>query len=484
MVVRCHLLRLSYLEKVSVRNEFIPDFTKIRKQSDAWNALSEKEVQELLFGGAKGGGKSVFGCLWSYIMAYSIAQKYFPQRPDYPITIGFMGRKVAKDFSNTTLNTWKRFIPANRYMLKDKPPKIIIHNRVAIQTGGLDRSEDIQQFNSAELAFFFIDQAEEVTIDDVSALRASLRLKLNNEELDYKGLFTANPRQCWLKNEFILNPSKHRRFIQSLPGENPLLPSSYIPRLKDTFKHRPELLQAYLYGDWSALEGPDNLIKDIWLEQAGKLTFHYHKPRHLLACDVARFGDDETVIFHLEETQIVWEDTLVFSKKPTTYTASMLQKLSYRLGGVPIIVDEEGVGGGVVDTLADMGEEVHGIISGSKSDEPERYYNVRAEMWDKASRMFSDQEIQLHKPEPQYLDDYNLLRNQLCIPRYKFRGARLLVNEKAEIKSELGRSPDRADAYILGLYGLRWARRPQEEIQEEKPDKWSRKRQLSSVWSE
>lgn len=466
-----------------LRNEFIPDFTRIEKQSIAWHTIQDPQVEEVLYGGAKGGGKSVFGCLWSYIMAYSIAQKYFPQAPEHPLPVGFMGRKVGKDFRNTTLNTWKRFVPANRYEILGKPAEIILSNRVKILTGGLDRSEDIQQFNSAELAFFFIDQAEETNIDDVSALRASLRLTINGEELDYKGLFTANPRQCWLKNEFIMNPTKEKRFVQALPGENPLLPKSYVPRLKDAFKHRPELLQAYLFGDWSALEGPDNVIKDTWIEEASKLTFHYHKPRHLLVCDVARFGDDETVILHLEETQIIWEDTMAFGKKPTTYTSGMLQKLSYRLGGLPIVVDEDGVGGGVVDELRAMGEEVHGIIHQEKSSEPERYYNVRAEMYDNGSQMFAAHEVQLQKPPPEYMDDYLLLRNQLCVTRYKFRGGKLLVTPKDEIKAELGRSNDWDNTYIMGLYGLKWARRPEEETKEQESDKYARKPKKASVWA-
>lgn len=464
------------------RNEFVPDFTKIKKQSQAWHAIRDPEVDELLYGGAKGGGKSVFGCLCSYIMAYSIAQKYFREPPEHPLTVGFMGRKVAKDFTDTTLGTWKRFVPANRYVIKGKPAEIIIHKRVKIWTGGLDRSEDIQKFNSAELAFGFIDQAEETNMDDIMALRAALRLTINGEELDYKLIFTANPRPGWLKNEFIMNPSKNKRFIQALPSDNPLLPKSYIPKLRDAFKHRPELLQAYLYGDWSALEGPDNVIKDIWIEAASKVTFHQHKPRHLLVCDVARYGDDETVIMHLEETQIVWEDTIAYGKKPTTHTSGTLQKLSHRLGGLPIVVDEDGVGGGVVDELKDMGEEVHGIIHQEKSDEPERFANVRAEMYDNGGRMFADHDVQLHKPPPEYMDDYLILRNQLCVPRYKFRGGKLLITPKDEIKAELGRSPDWDNTYIMGLYGLRWARRPKKEREKDKPDKYD-KPDETSVWA-
>ncbi|MCK5601916.1 hypothetical protein KAR91_08610, partial [Candidatus Pacearchaeota archaeon] len=53
--------------------------TLSRKQSDAWWALADPIVRELMFGGAKFGGKSWFGCHWSYHTAYDIACKYVPQ---------------------------------------------------------------------------------------------------------------------------------------------------------------------------------------------------------------------------------------------------------------------------------------------------------------------------------------------------------------------------------------------------------------------
>ena len=34
-----------------------------KKQTLAWDALARIDVKEVLYGGAKGGGKSVFGCL-------------------------------------------------------------------------------------------------------------------------------------------------------------------------------------------------------------------------------------------------------------------------------------------------------------------------------------------------------------------------------------------------------------------------------------
>jgi hypothetical protein len=47
-------------------------------------------------------------------------------------------------------------------------------------------------------------------------------------------------------------------------------------------------------------------------------------------------------------------------------------------------------------------------------------------------------------------------RGQLTTPTYEYRDGRILIESKAEIKKRLGNSPDRADAYVNGLYALQF----------------------------
>lgn len=447
--------------------KFTPDFSQIEKQTLAWHALNRSDIKELLYGGAKGGGKSVFGCYWSYLMAYEIAQKYFPEPPKFPLTVGFIGRKVGRDFRDTTLGTWKRFIPADRYEIKGKPAEIIIEGRVKILTGGLDRSEDIQKFNSAELAFAFIDQAEETLVDDISALRASMRLTINGHELPYKILFTANPRQCWLKQEFILNPAPFRKFIQALPGDNPLLPSSYIENLKDSFKHRPELLQAYLYGDWDSFEGTDQIIKDVWVREAIERTANQPINKIYLVCDTARFGDDETVIMLMNNAEISKQVIMPYCR--TTDISGKLAVMSHQNEDCPIVIESTGsdLGAGVVDELMGMGKHVVVYTPQGKPTRPDLYQNVRAEVWSTAAKILCNGRFDditncpvcVHK-----LDDKT--RGQLCTPEYKFRGGKILVEPKSDIKSRIGNSPDRADTYVMALWA--WKKIPRRSMRETK----------------
>lgn len=453
---------------------FIPDFSKVEKQSVAWNELQRIEIKELLYGGAKGGGKSVFGCYWSYLMAYDIAQKYFPTPPEFPLSVGFMGRKVGRDFRDTTLGTWKRFIPADRYDIKGKPAEIIIAKRVKLLTGGLDRSEDIQKFNSAELAFAFIDQAEETVVDDISVLRASMRLTINGDELPYKLLFTANPRQCWLKDEFINNPAPFRKFVQALPGDNPLLPKSYIDNLKDSFKHRPELLQAYLYGDWDSFEGTDQIIRDSWIRAAIDRQANQPISKIFITCDTARFGDDETVILVMDNAEIEKMVILPYCTAPEIVTK--LAQLSHQNDDCTIVVETVGsdLGAAVIDYLRKEGKHAIEYTPQGKSMKPEVYQNIRAEAWSEAARILSRGTFDDVTNCPVCVnnnDDKNFhymgdkIRSQLCTPEYKFRGGKTLVEPKADVKDRIGCSPDRADAYVMALWAWKNInRRPMKEV--------------------
>ena len=423
--------------------EFKPTLTK--KQSIAWDALARGDIKEVLYGGAKGGGKSVFGCMWCFAKALEIINECQIAPRKHPIPVGFMGRKRGVDFTNTTLETWKRFIPVNMYEIKSKPAEIIIARRVKILTGGLDNSEVINKFNSAEYAFFFLDQAEEIDVQQVGELRATFRLIINGKKIPGKGLFTANPAPSFLKDEFILNPTPDRLFIQALPTDNNHLGPEYIEVLKDSFRNRPELLKAYVEGSWESLGSFDQVIKDSWVRNAAGITLYPARIKKLITCDPARYGDDETVIYLLKNTEIA--ESEIYGKKSLMHTANILHTISHKNGDCLIVVDVCGIGAGIIDRLIEMGDNVLGIDNASKSEEPEKYYNLRSEIWCKAADMFADGDIQLKNAELR-------LAGQLCTPRYEFRNGKILIEAKADIKKRLGNSPDRADAYVNGIYAL------------------------------
>ena len=428
------------------------EFNPTVRQAIALAKLDVPYDSELLYGGAKGGGKSYFLCRWAFIQCKKIIEHCrIITKPKFPIPVGFLGRKTGIDFNQTTLEVWKKTIPSDLYEIKGKPAEISIDGRVKILTGGLDNTEVVNKFNSAEYHFFGVDQAEETTKDDISVLRGALRGVINGKHLPYKAVWTANPRQCWLKDDFVDNPSKRFQYVPALPTDNPHLPEGYIDTLKEAFRHRPELLRGYLEGDWDCFDGEDQIIKSTWLTAAEMLTLCPVEIRRIISCDPARFGDDETVIYEFENSRITERE--IYGQKDLHYTSGKLNKMSLAAGDIPIIVDADGLGAATIDNLIAYGRTVIEFRGAekptTKSIEGKKYYNRRAEAWDYVGQQFSDKNIEYRRVDQK-------LTAQLCTPTYKFRNGKILVEAKADIKKRTGKSPDRADAYVMGVWGLQF----------------------------
>ncbi len=433
---------------------FAPVYT--RRQSLARDALLSPHIKKVMYGGAKGGGKSAFACLYAMRSSIQICKDYNIPRSDDPIQIGFMGRKVGKDFRETTLATWKKMIPSSLYRLKGNPAEIIIDERVKILTGGLERVEEKDKFNSAEFAFGIIDQAEETTRNDVLSLEAATfgRLVLDGRPVPGKVLYTANPRQCWLKPHFITHPEPGCKYIQALPGDNPYLGQQYVDNLAEIFKHRPELIQAYLYGNWDALEGADQVIKDTWIRDAMQRTCEQPVTKRYLVCDPARFGDDECVIDLMNNIEIEDQEVLPYCR--TTEISSRLGQLSEQNNKCEIVVESVGadLGAGVIDELVANGRTVYQFNPAAKAMNPDIHRNLRAEAWCKTAEVLSCGIVDRFTSTLAVcnnMDDDT--RTQLCIPTYSFRpGGAIQIESKADIKTRFGRSPDKGDTYVIAVW--------------------------------
>jgi hypothetical protein len=414
-------------------------FTLSKKQGMAYNAPE----QYVLYGGAKGGGKSWFLCIWVFAKCLAIPKNKI-----------FFCRRRSVDFTNTTLETWKKSIPAKSYRIHEQKKKIYLYNGSVVDYGGLDDPLLIQSLNSAEYGNIAIDQAEEIDIDSFGMIRGTLRHKPPNGLIpDYHVRLSANPAQCWLKDKFINNPTEGFKYIQALPSDNPHLPKEYCATLADAFKHRPQLLASYLHGSWDDLAGHDICIQPSMVEKAIARTVHGKVVKRIIVNDPARYGDDENVIYVMEATStcayIIQE--IILEHKSTMDTAGRLAALRKKVEAQVIAVDVIGIGAGIVDALYDLKEPVLAINSSAKptvETAQKKYYNLRSQMWMQAGDEFSEGKVKLG-------DDY-VLNGQLSSVKFSYKNGKLAAEAKEEVKKRIQSSPDRADALVMGLYALSW----------------------------
>ncbi len=414
------------------------------------------DIIELLYGGAKGGGKSVGLCRFFYEYAHRIIDTYpeFFDNISAPVLLGFIGRVRGADFTRTTLETWKKFVDGP-YKINSQVREIIIRNKVKYQFGGLDDEEGINKFNSAEFAIVGIDQAEEMERTDWSTLKATLRLKLGNHILPKRFIMTANPAQNFLKEEYVkpVTPNPNKIYLQALPSDNILLDPQYIETLKDAYKNFPELINAYINGSWEELSEGRVLIKPLFAEGAVNRHVVYQLPRRIVVCDPAWTGEDadEQVIYVVENGKVI-EQAITTRHKTWELAGQIVSWMNeYDAFG---IVDCIGIGAGVYDDCCKIISEERMIkfISSASAEEtfdssraPHEFGNLRAQAWWNAQDMFADGQVS-------FPYDRELVK-ELTAVKYEIKHGRIYVEDKNLIKAKLGRSPDRADALVMGLWG-------------------------------
>lgn len=171
----------------------------------------------------------------------------------------------------------------------------------------------------------------------------------------------------------------------------------------------------------------------------------------VLGVDVARFGDDSSVIYPRRGRDARSIKPRVFSKIDTMQLATQVYNAYIELSAVAVFVDGGGVGGGVVDRLNALGVPVFEVQFGSGSDNPvngepgSKFLNKRAEIWS-AMRTWLKSGC-IPESHPQYATPFV---EELSTPTYTYsRDDYLQLESKRDMRRRGFPSPDLADALAV-----------------------------------
>ncbi len=252
-----------------------------------------------------------------------------------------------------------------------------------------------------------------------------------------------------------------RTFYHAKLIDNPLLAGTGYGA---TIEGLPEPLRSLLKGLFNAGRATDpwQVIPADWV-RAAQARWTPEPPNAGLArcvgCDVARGGADKTVI-----AEFVGAWLAPLKKYPGIATPdgpTVAGLLTEHIANESAIgIDIIGVGSSVYDTLVGLGIKVTGINFGAGTVATDKsgkikLRNVRAEAyWKLREALDPDRGDDLAlPPDPELLAD-------LCAPKWRLTGGGIVIEEKDEIISRIGRSPDCGDAVALahyvishGLYG-------------------------------
>jgi hypothetical protein len=185
----------------------------------------------------------------------------------------------------------------------------------------------------------------------------------------------------------------------------------------------------------NALLGVDE-VKAAMERHIDPENYKYSQKR--LGIDVARFGDDSTILFSRQGLasfpciEMRNATTIEIAERIATHKAEWGSELD-------CVDGTGGYGAGVVDNLQKFGISAYEIHFNSKANDS-RYFNRRSEMWFKMADWI--------KSGGALPNDSQLLR-ELTTPTYTFKNDKMFLEKKEQIKDRLGSSPDMADALAL-----------------------------------
>ncbi|MDF1719950.1 MAG: hypothetical protein P1U65_04685 [Minwuia sp.] len=159
----------------------------------------------------------------------------------------------------------------------------------------------------------------------------------------------------------------------------------------------------------------------------------------VMGVDVARFGDDASVILIRQGNRLLGEIERHHGLDLMQFAAIVNDRIEQWKPNATF-VDGAGIGGGVVDRLRQLGRRVHDVNAGAAPRKRRDYANRRAEMWDQMRKWLRTGALP---------DDADLI-NDLKGPEYSFDATgHILLEKKEKMKARGLASPDAADALAL-----------------------------------
>ncbi len=263
---------------------------------------------------------------------------------------------------------------------------------------------------------------------------------------------------------------------------------AFVERIASEYGASSGVYRSRVLGEFPD-QGEDALCALEWVVSAAERwqdeeEHEDRRPRGLpiVAIDPARFGPDQTVAAVMRGSRVVrilaWRGASTMESvgrvaellreegirpKPKAQRSApggfdaYGRPTKFALPAAPpeetgrIVVDEIGVGGGIVDRLRERGFEVTSFNGGGRprGKGRERHLNLRAQGYWTLRRALERGEISL-PPD----DD---LRQELVSMRWgPTSSGQIQIEAKTELRARLGRSPDKADAVSMAV--LEWAR--------------------------
>jgi phage terminase large subunit len=428
------------------------------KQKECAACWLNDSINDIVYGGSKGSGKSFLGVNLIFGDAFI-----------YPGTHYFIARKKLNDIRKFTIpsihevfDMWGITPDYYKYNGQDNYYELVNGSRIyLLEAKYLPSDPEYYRFGSMQMTRGWIEEAGEFEESAKSNLMASVgRWKNNEYSLSAKLLQTCNPSKNYLYRAYY-KPSKagtlepYKRFIQALPTDNKMLADGYLLNLERSLNKNEK--KRLLHGNWEYDDDPAALID---YEKILNIFTNTHVPggRRNITCDVARFGKDKTITIEWDG----WRGYVrKFSKQDTAKTATVLDSSRIRIGASKsdVLVDEDGIGGGIVDFYKCKGfvnnskalPSPDGVINQDGKVVPENFDNLKSQCYFRLAKRINEGGVYLELEDEA---DRDLIIEELEAVKQKHLDSDMKkgVIPKDKVKELIGRSPDFSDCLMMNEF--------------------------------
>ena len=240
-----------------------------------------------------------------------------------------------------------------------------------------------------------------------------------------------------------LNKAKRKRnsFVSELNAEDSgIILASELAEAKEEMP--PELFQQEFMCSFIA-EEEMTFITSAALDVLRGIIHLPDRTKTFIAVDPATGGDECVAKVFINTKEV---DQAIYHHRDEMKIVAELQSLAMRNNTRNFVIESIGLGGGIASRLREIGYNVHNFEPGGSACDKEHYANAKAEMWWEVSKLVRD-------GKTEYPEDLET-RRQISSVKYKMQSnsGRLICEPKDMTKKRLGHSPDRADAWVIGIH--------------------------------
>jgi phage terminase large subunit len=432
------------------------------KQKEALRILTSNKYDQFLYGGAAGGAKSWTGMCWITFNCLA-----------YPNTRWFIARNELKALTDSVLVTFRKV--CSEYGITDYKFNAV-KNFIEFPNGSYINLIEVaykpsdpmyEDVGSTEYTGGWFEEVGEINKKAVSVLQTRVGRHLNDKYgLDGIVFLTCNPKQNWAKSDFytkhlngslytdnLLEDTIKRVYLNCLVTENPFIEQKYIDNLRKQAKEDKSMYERLFKGNWDYEDNPYQLAEQEMIEaiytndhvaQGNKIGY--------ITADIAGQGSDKAVIGYWEGWNLVEIVTFDKSTASELINAIKVLRFKHRVPQHRVVVDADGLGWGVVSSIGAKSFKNNASAIRVGREIP-NYKNLQTQclylLADKINQGELYISADLSTDQMQYINQE--------LAQIQSKGdhdpeKKLECKGKAQIKQDIGRSPDYRDMIFMRIF--------------------------------